>query len=310
MRALLLGAGLVLVAALAGAAYVVDEREQVIITQFGKPVGQPVREPGLRFKIPFIQRLHRFDKRFLEWDGRPTELTTKDKRFIFVDTYARWRISDALLFFQRLQDERRGQSRLDDILEGEMRNAIANQDLVELVRSSNREPAVDESQQGVESKLEPIAVGREKIRGEILENAQGRTGNLGIEILDFQIKRVNYVRDVRVKVYDRMVAERRRIADRYRSEGEGEAARIHGERERELKRIQSEAYREAQEIIGRADAEATEIYAQAYNQSADARSFYEFLKSMETLAATTDASTSILLSTDGAFYRFLERTEP
>jgi membrane protease subunit HflC len=291
------------------AAFVVWETEQVIKTQFGKPVGGPISEPGLHFKLPLVQRIHSFEKRFLEWDGDATELTTKDKRFIFVDTYARWRISDPLLFFQRLQDERRAQSRLDDILDGETRNAIAKHNLVELVRTSNREPVRDETQLDVQSQLEEIQFGRERTRLEILAAAQRRTQDLGIEVLDVQFKRINYVEDVRRKVYDRMIAERQRIAERYRSEGEGEAARIRGELERELKRIQSEAYREAQEIVGKADAEATEIYARAYDRSADSRGFYEFLKTMETLVSTTDESTSILLSTSGDFYRFLNQSE-
>ncbi len=295
---------------LGNAAFVVLETEQVIKTQFGKPVGDPIDTPGLHFKVPLIQKVHKFDKRFLEWDGDATELPTKDKRFIFVDTYARWRITDPLLYFQRLRDERRAQSRLDDILEGETRNAIAKHRLVELVRSTNRTPAKDESLPESASVLEEIEIGREQVRLEILEKAQTRTGDLGIEILDVQLKRINYVEEVRRKVYDRMIAERRRIAERYRSEGEGEAASIRGLIEKELKKIESEAYREAQEIQGRADAEATEIYASAYNASADSRQFYEFLKTMETLSSTTDESTSMLLSTAGEFYRFLNDSNP
>ena len=296
---------LLVIVAVASAAFVVRETDQVILTQFGKPIGDPISEPGLHFKLPLVQKIRRFEKRFLEWDGDATELTTKDKRFIFVDTYARWRITDPLLFFQRLQDERRAQSRLDDILDGETRNAIANHNLVEVVRTSNREPAQDASQIDIQASLEDVEVGRERIRLEILSAAQARTSDLGIEVLDVQLKRINYVEDVRRKVYDRMIAERRRIADRYRSEGEGEAARISGELERELKRIQSEAYRTAEEIIGAADAEATEVYAKAYDQSADSRSFYEFLKTMETLESTADERTSVLLSTGGEFYRYL-----
>ena len=293
-----------------GGVYITNEAEQAIITQFGEPVGDPITAPGLHFKLPLLQVVHRFDKRFLEWDGEPNQLTTKDKRFIFVDTLARWRITDPLLYFQRLQDERRAQSRLDDILDGETRNAIANHELVEVVRTSNREPAQDESSFSEDQTLlDPIEVGREKIRLEILGKAQARTGDLGIEILDLQFKRINYVEDVREKVYQRMIAERVRIADRYRSEGEGEAARISGERERELKRIESEAYRTAQEIVGRADAAATEIYAKAYDQSADARQFYEFLKSMETLRSTASADTSVVLSTEGEFYSFLKSSQ-
>ena len=290
----------------AGAAYQVFETEQVILTQFGKPVGAPVTEPGLHFKIPLIRKVHRFDRRFLEWDGKANQLPTKDKRFIWADTYARWRITDPLLFFQRLQNERGAQSRLDDILDGETRNAIANHELVELVRTSNRTPELDESVAAGSDELAPIQNGRETIRREILAAAQTRTQDLGIEILDVQFKRINYVEEVQEKVYDRMIAERRRIADRFRSEGEGESARIRGELERDLNQIESEAFKTAEEIKGRADAEATSIYAAAYDRSADSRRFYEFLKSMETLEQTASSETSILLSTDGELFRFLK----
>ena len=304
-------AGLLVLGAVAigGALYVVNEAEQVVITMFGEPIGDPVVTPGLHWKLPLLHDVHRFDRRFLEWDGAANQLTTRDKRFIFVDTFARWRITDPLLYFQRLRDERGAQSRLDDILDGETRNAIANQDLVEVVRSSNREPEHDESAIDPAETFEEIRIGREKIRGEILARAQQRTSDLGIEILDVQFKRINYVEDVQRKVFDRMVAERRRIADRYRSEGEGEAARIRGERERELKRIQSEAFREAEEIRGDADASATQIYASAYDQSDDSRSFYQFLKTMQTLTDTADAQTVLVLSTDGDLYRFLQRPQ-
>ncbi len=300
---------LVLITA-ANALYVVNEYDQVIITQFGKPVGDPVESPGLNFKTPFIQRVHRFDKRFLEWDGDPNQLPTKDKRFIYVDTYARWRISDPLLFFQRLRDERGAQTRLDDILDGETRNAIANHDLVELVRSSNREVQQSELIPDDFVELQEIQFGRDKIRREILRIAQTRTSDLGIEILDIQFKRINYVEEVRRKVYERMIAERQRIAERFRSEGEGEASRIQGERERELKRIQSEAYRQAREIIGDADARATGIYAKAYDQSPESRSFYEFIRTMETYQSTLDEDTWLVLSTDGEFYKMLKQSRP
>jgi membrane protease subunit HflC len=285
---------------------VVFETEQVILTQFGKPVGDPVTEPGLHFKIPLIRKVHRFDKRFLEWDGTANQLPTKDKRFIWADTYARWRITDPLLFFQRLQNERGAQSRLDDILDGETRNAIANHELVELVRTSNRTPELDESVAEGSDELAPIQIGREAIRKEILAAAQTRTQDLGLEILDVQFKRINYVEEVQEKVYDRMIAERRRIADRFRSEGEGESAQIRGELERDLNEIESEAFKTAEEIKGRADAEATAIYAGAYDRSADSRRFYEFLKSMETLEETASSETTILLSTDGELFRFLK----
>jgi membrane protease subunit HflC len=296
---------LLLLIVLRSAFYVVQEPEQVIITQFGKPVGNPVSEPGLSFKIPFVQKVHRFDKRFLEWDGDANELPTKDKRFIWVDTYARWHITDPLKFFQRLRDERGAQTRLDDILDGETRNAIAKHNLVELVRTSNRVPVAGELDLD-ETVLDEINFGRNVIRMEVLAAAQSRTDDLGIEILDVQFKRINYVEEVQRKVYDRMVAERRRIADRFRSEGEGEASRILGEKDRELKRIQSEAYREAREIKGDADALATSIYAAAYDRSADSRAFYQFLKTMEIYETTLDAETSLIFSTQGEFYKFLK----
>jgi len=306
MRAVVIGLLIAVLLLLSGAAYTVGETEQVVVTQFGRPIGAPVTQPGLHFKIPLIQRIHRFDKRFLEWDGDANQLPTRDKRFIWVDTYARWRITRPLLFYQRLRDERGAQTRLDDILDGETRNAIAKHQLVELIRSTNRKPEAGETQPTDEEAFQQIRFGREKIRQEILSAAQQRTSDLGLEILDLQFKRINYVEEVRKKVYDRMTAERQRIADRYRSEGEGEASRIQGKRERELKRIQSEAYREAQEITGKADAQATAIYAQAYDQSADSRRFYSFLKSMETLPQAIAGDTTVVLSTRGELYQHLE----
>jgi len=306
MRAGVIVLAVVVLLVIANTFYVVNEFDQVIITQFGKPVGDPITTPGLKLKVPMVQQVHRFDKRFLEWDGDPNQLPTKDKRFIYVDTYARWRISDPLLFFQRLRDEQGAQSRLDDILDGETRNAIANHDLVELIRSTNREPEQTELEEADMSELEIISDGRDVIRQQILEKTQERTSDLGIEILDLQFKRVNYVEEVQRKVYERMIAERKRIADRFRSEGEGAALRIRGERDRDLKRIQSEAYRTAQNIVGQADSVSTHIYARAYNSSPDSRDFYQFLKTMETYKNTIDPGTLLLLSTDGEFYRMLK----
>ena len=293
---------------LAGAAYQVFETEQVIITQFGKPVGEAIIEPGLHLKLPLVQKLHRFDKRFLEWEGDVEELPTKDKVFVLVDTYARWRIDDPLLFFQRVRNERGAQSRLDDILDGETRNAIARHELLEVVRSSNRTPSVDDAALEAVDELIPISTGRDAIRREILEAAKPRTKDLGIQILDVQFKRINYGDQVLRDVYNRMISERKRISDRFRSEGQGERVKILGDMERELNRIQSEAFREAEEIRGRADARATDIYARVYNQSADSRSFYEFLKTMETFEKTVDADTWLVLSTEGEFYRFLNES--
>ena len=307
-----IGTGLILIVivvvsiGVSGAFYVVDETEQVIVTRFGKPVGEPENEPGLKFKLPFIEKANRFDKRFLEWDGDANQLPTKDKRFIWVDTYARWQITDPLKFFQRLRDELGAQSRLDDILDGETRNAIADHELVELVRNTNREPAtgIDDGQQEI---FQVIETGRDKIRERVLADAKVRVkdSDLGIEILDVQFKRISYVDEVRRKVYERMVAERNRIADRYRSEGEGEAFKILGEKERDLAKIQSEAFREAEQLRGNADAEATAIYAKAYDASEQSREFYEFLKTMETFTTTLDSSTWIVLSSKGEFYRYL-----
>ncbi len=300
---------LVLLVVLGNSLFVVREDRQAIITQFGAPVGEAIETPGLKFKLPY-QKAQYFDRRFLEWQGDADELPTRDKVFIFVDTYARWRISDPLLFFQRLRDERGGQSRLDDILDGETRSAIANHDLIEVIRSSNREAAADESSQDAGDGLEEIVTGRDKIRLDILAAAQERTSDLGIEVLDVQFRRINYGKQVEPDVFNRMISERQRIADRFRSQGQGEASRIRGEMDRELKRIQSEAYRSATEIRGRADAEATDIYASAYNQSAQARSFYEFLRTMEAFERTIDEGTWLVLSTDSDYYGFLKASGP
>jgi membrane protease subunit HflC len=291
-----------------GAFYIVDETQQVVLTQFGKPVGEPVSTPGLKMKVPFVQKANYFEKRFLEWDGDSNQLPTKDKRFIHVDTYARWRITEPLKFFQRLRDERGAQSRLDDILDGETRNTIAKHDLIEVVRSTNREFAISEELGGeiVDQIHENIDFGRAELAAEVLEAAQGRTSDLGIEILDFRFKRINYVEQVRQEVYARMISERKRIAERFRSEGEGESARINGERERELKKITSEAYKTAQEIKGRADAEAAEIYARAYNRDPE---FYRFTRTMEVFFKVIGKDTMLLLGTDGELLRYLEHAK-
>jgi membrane protease subunit HflC len=290
-------------------AFVVNEWEQVVITQFGRPVGEPIIAPGLKMRVPLIQTIHRFDRRFLEWSGEAEELPTRDKVFIWVDVYARWRISDPLQFLENLRDEQRAQSVLDDIIDGETRNVVANHDLRQVVRSTNREPVLDQSLGEVESTLLPIQIGRDDIRRAILKAAQAKSAELGIEILDVRFRRINYGESVQPNVYNRMISERRRIADRFRSEGQGDAARILGEMDRELKRIQSEAYRDAQTIMGKADGEATRIYAGAYDQSADSRKFYEFQKTMETFISTVGADTSLILSTDGEFYRYLKSSQ-
>lgn len=287
------------------ACYEVSETSQVIITQFGNPVGAPVNTPGLHIKIPLVQQAHYFDKRFLEWEGSPNQVPTKDKRFIWVDTYARWRIVDPLKFFQRLRDERGAQSRLDDILDGETRNAVASHNLIEIVRTTNRkreEVPVESEEENVI--LEPIQKGREQITREILKRASADMSDLGIELLDIRLKQLNYVEEVQKDVFARMIAERLRIAELFRSEGEGEAARIRGERERELKRIQSEAYRSAEELRGKADAQATDIYAEAHGRDPD---FYAFTKSLETYEKTMDPKTLFILATDNELLKYLGR---
>lgn len=290
---------------LSSATYQVHEVNQVIITQFGEPTGEPVTEPGLHFKIPFVQQTNYFEKRFLEWDGNPNQVPTKDKRFIWVDTYARWRIVDPLRFFQRLRDELGAQSRLDDILDGETRNAVARYDLIEIVRSTNRDPDTVQIESDEETAiLDEIQMGRQQIAAEILERAAGRTEDLGIELLDLRLKRINYVAEVQQDVFARMIAERQRIAAEFRSEGQGESARISGERERDLARITSEAYRTAEEIRGTADAEATSIYGAAYSRDPD---FYAFTKSLETYEETMDASTFFMLGTDSELLKYLEQ---
>jgi modulator of FtsH protease HflC len=295
---------LIIVAVLSGALFVVKETEQVVLTQFGKPVGKPIKTPGLKLKMPFVQKAHAFEKRFLEWDGDPNQIPTKDKRFIWVDTYARWRITDPLLFFQRLHDEEGAQSRLDDILDGETRNTIAKHELIDLVRSTNRPFVVAEdiAELSQPEAAERVEFGRDKLTAEVLLNARRRTGDLGIEILDYRIKQINYVDEVRQEVYARMISERKRIAERYRSEGAGEAARIAGEKDRQLRVIESEAYRTAQEIRGKADAAAADIYAAAYNRDPD---FYRFLKSMGTLEESFDPETVLVLSTENELLRYL-----
>jgi len=286
--------------------FMVKETEQVVITQFGKPIGEAKTTPGLKIKVPFIQNANFFEKRFLEWDGDPNQIPTKDKKFIFVDTYARWQITDPLQFFKRLTDERGAISRLADILDGETRDYIANHDLLEIVRSVNRIPASSGSiGEEVGDTLIDINVGRLQIQEMILNSSNERASDLGIVILDVRLKHINYVSEVQTQVYERMKSERIRIAEKFRSEGQGEASRISGERERDLKKIQSEAYRKAEEIRGRADARATSIYAAAYDQSAVARNLYTFVKSMETFERTFDSTTTVILSTKSDLYKYL-----
>ena len=286
--------------------YIVSETNQVIITQFGEPIGGTIDSPGLHVEVPFIHKTNFFEKRWLEWDGDANQIPTQDKKFIWIDTYARWRIRDPLIFFQRVRDERGAQTRIDDIVDGETRNAIANYDLIEIVRSSNREFEATEETSiiDVSSSIPNIEMGRDSIAQIILEKSSQITPEFGVELKDVRIKRVNYVTEVQKKVFDRMIAERQRIASKYRSEGDGKSAEIRGQKERELKRIQSEAYRRAQEIMGGADAEATRIYARAYNLDPE---FYSFTKTLDTYRATIDTGTTLLLTTESDYLKYLKR---
>ena len=300
----------------AGSYYTVDQTEQVIVTQFGRPVGQPVTEPGLHFKMPFVQTVQRLDKRFLEWDGAPVGIPTKDKTYIHVDTFARWRIKDPLQFYLRLHDERSAQSRLEDILGSETRNAVARHDLIEIVRTDKaREPMRDESLKagptgsGSLGTMPPIKFGRVIIEQDIKTAAAVKLADFGIELLDVRIKRVNYNPDVLARIYQRMISERGQIAQRFRSEGEGEAASIAGKRERDLNEIQSKAYREVQRIRGEADAKASEIYARAYSGSPQAAEFYAFLKSMETYRLIFSHDSTLVLSTDSDLFKLIKRID-
>ncbi len=296
--------------------YTVDEVEQAIITQFGKPVGEPVVEAGLKFKIPFIQEVNPIDKRVLEWDGPPSDMPTKDKLYISVDLFARWRIVDPLQYFLRLRDERSAQSRLDDILGSETRNAVAKHELIEIIRTSkDRIPLRDtiltstEQEQNMGS-LVPIEKGRKLVEQEIFAAASKKVRVFGIELLDIRFKRINYNESVRPKIYDRMISERRQIAERFLSEGNGEAARIRGNRIRDLNKIQSEAYRTVEEIRGLADAKATEIYAEAYNQSPLAVEFYEFTRTMASYPSIIGENTTVVLSTSSDLFKFLKGMTP
>jgi modulator of FtsH protease HflC len=296
--------------------YTVNEVEQVIITQFGKPVGDPVTEAGLKVKMPFVQEVNPIDKRVLEWDGSPSDMPTKDKLYISVDLFARWRIVEPLQYFLRLRDERSAQSRLDDILGSETRNAVAKHELIEIIRTTkDREPLRDTLLTDAERQLKmgtlvPIQKGRKLVEEEIFTAAAEKVRVFGIELLDIRFKRINYNESVRPKIYDRMISERRQIAERFLSEGNGEAARIRGNRVRDLNKIQSEAYRQVEEIRGQADAKATEIYAQAYNQSAESVDFYEFTRTMQSYRAMISENTTLVLSTDSDLFKFLNGINP
>ena len=300
---------------IANSLYTVRETEQVIITQFGKPVGEPVTEAGLKMKLPFVQNINPIEKRILEWDGSPSNMPTKDKLYIAVDLFARWRITDSLQYFLRLRDERSAQSRLDDILGSETRNAVAKHELIEIIRTTkDREPLRDASLSEADlatlGSLVPIRKGRAGVEEEIFNAAANKVKVFGIELLDIRFKRINYNESVRPKIYDRMISERRQIAERFRSEGNGEAARINGLRERDLNKVRSEAYKEVEEIRGAADAKATEIYAEAYDSSDESRDFYEFQKTMDMYKSVIKNNTTLMLSTESEAFKFLKGMAP
>ncbi len=308
---IIIGISVVVLVLIGNPFYVLREGEQAIITQFGEPIGSPVTAAGLHLKVPFIQKVNYFEKRILAWDGDPNQIPTKDKKYIWVDTTARWRIADPLKFFQSVYDERGAQARLDDIIDSAVRDALTSQDLIEIVRSTNR---LTESQEELsaeegfigEGNME-IKTGRDKIRKDVVKKAQVLAPQYGIEIIDVRIKRINYVEEVKRKVYERMIAERRRAAEQYRSEGRGIRAEIEGRTEKELKSILSEAYKTAQSIKGEADAESTKIYAESYSRDPD---FFAFLKTLETYTHTVDKETTIILTTEGEYYKYLNQISP
>jgi len=295
--------------------YTVSEVQQAIITQFGRPVGDPVTSAGLKFKVPFIQDVNLIDKRVLEWDGNPSDMPTKDKLYVSVDLFARWRIVEPLQYFLRLHDERSAQSRLDDVLGSETRNAVAKHELIEIIRTTRdrvplRDALVTDAARLDVGSLVPIQKGRKQVEQEIFAEAAQKVRVFGIELLDIRFKRINYNESVRPKIYDRMISERRQIAERFLSEGNGEAARIRGNRVRDMNKIQSEAYRQVEEIRGVADAKATEIYAKAYNQSPEAVTFYEFTRTMQAYKSLIAENTTLVLSTDSDLFKFLKGITP
>ncbi|MBU4311882.1 MAG: protease modulator HflC [Candidatus Omnitrophica bacterium] len=294
-----------------GALYTVDETQQVVITQFGEPIGKSITEAGLYFKLPFIRQANYFEKRILQWDGNPNQVPTKDKRYIWVDTTARWKIVDALKFMQSVTNEIGAHARLDDIVDSATRDYITRHNLVEIVRDSNRLVEAWGAGEGDEIKaadeaLETINVGREGITRGILKQAQEIVPQYGIELVDVRIKRINYVKDVRDKVYERMISERKRAAERYRSEGQGKKREIEGQMQKELKEITSKAYKAAEEIKGTADAEAIAIYADAYNKDPE---FYSFLKTLDTYKNTIDSDTTVIFSTDNEYLNYFNSTD-
>ncbi|MBL7067233.1 MAG: protease modulator HflC [Candidatus Marinimicrobia bacterium] len=318
-KIVLLLALVVLVAFIGAAIFILNETQQAIITQFGKPVGQPITTAGIHFKIPFIQKVTIFDKRILEWDGNPQEIPTKDNKFIYIDTFARWRISDALAFYMSNRSEMVGYSRLDVLLDGAVRDEVSNHTLPEIVRSSDRTMAIVEVESaGYDTEIDSRRIQelnvegmRSKITNTIIVNVKKKLQelNLGIEIIDLQVKKIDYNREVQKKVFDRMISEQKRIAEKYRATGQGKKQEIIGKQIRKKKEILSGAYLEAQQIRGKADAKAVKIYGDAYNRSADSRDFYKFLRTLDIYKKTIDSSTTLIMSTENEFLQYLGSTK-
>ncbi len=282
--------------------YVVDMTEQVVVTQFGRPIGDPITEPGLKLRVPFIQRVNVFEKRTLEWDGNPSQIPTKDKKYIWVDTFARWRITDPLRFMQSVSNEMGAHARLDDVIDAATRDLITSYDLIEVVRNTNRDMVGADGDEPMPT-TELIEIGRDLLTTEIFERAEEQIPRYGIELVDVRIKRINYVEEVRRKVYERMISERQRIAEQLRSEGKGESSEIRGQKEKELQRITSEAYRTAEEVRGNADAEAAAIYAGAFGRDPE---FYSFLRTLESYSETLDEESALILTTDSDYFKYLK----
>ncbi len=306
IKGLIYGLAIVVILFLFGSVYIVDETEQVIMTQFGKAIGEPRKEPGLYFKLPFIQNANYFPKNLLAWDGDPGQIPTLDKTFIWVDTFSRWKIVDPLKFFETVNNVYGALGRLDDIIDPAVRNFVTSYPLIETVRMTNRE--LDTFEMGIDETKEKsphgeVKTGRDQIAKGIMKQAQPKLSAFGIELIDVKIKRLNYVEEVRKSVYSRMIAERKQIAEKFRSEGKGEARKIEGDKEREMKRITSSAYRKAQELKGKADAEATTIYALSYGKDPD---FYTFINTLDIYKTTLDKDTTLVLSTDSEFFKYMK----
>ena len=296
---------IVFIILLGSSLFIVKEGEQAIVIQFGKQIGQPSTDAGLYFKIPLIQNVIIFDKKILEWDGASSEIPTKDNKYIYIDAYARWKISDALIFYKSAKNEMMAQSRLDDIIDGAVRDEISNRIMSEIIRSSNRKMATYESENNSE-KIDYGSGARLEIIDRILNNVKDKLAELdmGIEIVDVRLKRIQYNEQVQSKLFNRMISEQNMIAEKYRAQGQGSKQEILGKQIQKEKEIVSSAYLKSQEIKGKADADATKIYAEAYSKD---KEFYEFFKTLETYRNTLDPSTLFILSTDNKYLKYLEK---